>query len=53
MFRETILRFVVVLLFSLHALGAKTWLVQQSLQQVLHGWVARIVVAVIIKLGCG
>lgn len=44
---EIILRLIVVLLFSVHAFGAKTWLIQQSFQQVLHGCVARSIIAVI------
>lgn len=38
-----------VIFLFLHAVGTKTWLVQQSFQQVLHGWVPRCVVAVNIK----
>lgn len=39
----------VFLFFFLHALGAKTWKVQKSFQQVLHGWVPWSIVAVHVK----
>lgn len=42
---RVVLRAVLFLLF-LHALGTKTGLVQQSFQQVLHGWVPRCIIAV-------
>lgn len=38
-----------VLFLFLHALGTKTWLVQQSFKQVLQGWVPLCIIAVYIK----
>lgn len=39
-----------VVLF-LHALGTKTWLVQESFKQVFHGWIPRGIITVNIKPG--
>lgn len=47
-----LLRAVKLLLF-IHALGAKPWLVQQSFQEVLHGWVTRSIIAANIKSVAG
>jgi len=45
-FTEIILRAVIFFFFFFHALGTKTWPVQQSFQYVFHGRVPRVIITV-------